>query len=42
MKTPQIAEMVKSRIQTMLSYHARKGDRDNLMTLLGDKYQEKY
>lgn len=42
LKTQEIAELVQSRIQTMLSYHARKIDRDNLIELLGDKYKENY
>ena len=42
MKTQEIAELVQSKIQTMLSYHARRKDRDMLINLLGDKYKESY
>ena len=38
----EVALIVKSRVQTMLSYHARSSDKNELVKLLGDKYQENY
>ena len=40
MTTQDIADYFHNTIQTMLSYHARRCDRDSLMNLLGDKYND--
>lgn len=38
----EIALIIKERIQTMLSYHARQFDKKELVKILGDKYKENY
>lgn len=42
MSTVEVANMMHSKIQQMMSYHARQEDKKALVNLLGDKYLEKY
>lgn len=40
MSTQEVAKNIQSRVQTMLSYHARQEDKEALMKLLKNKYKE--
>lgn len=40
--TQEVAQIMQSRIQEMISYHARQYDKKELVRILGDKYKENY
>lgn len=42
MDTKEVAKIIQSRVQEMLSYHARKFDREYCVTVLGDKFIENF
>ena len=42
LETVEVARIMQSRIQAMISYHARQHDKKELVKLLGDKYKENY
>ena len=42
MKSQEVASIIQSRVQELLSYRARKINRDEMINMMKDKYKEKY